>query len=86
MGDMAKGRRKTVSNRELIEAGKLAEGPSFTSREVAESVGLERDTVRVRLNKLAESGALKKKSPGSSNIYWLASGWDDVTRTHREEP
>lgn len=78
MEDMGKGRSKSVTDSKLIEVGMKAEGPSFTSREVADVVGLDRDTVRVRLNELVETGVLAKKNPSSENIYWLASGWDSV--------
>jgi len=70
---MGKGRSKEVTDMELIEAGREVSGPAFTSREVADAVGLERDTVRVRLNNLATDGVIHKKSPSSLNIYWVES-------------
>jgi len=70
---MGKGRSKEVTDIELIQAGRGVSGPAWTSREVADAVGLERDTVRVRLNNLAAEGVIHKKSASAINIYWVES-------------
>jgi len=72
MSDMPRGRNRKVTDKELIEAARQVTGPSFTAGELAEIVGVHRETARAHLNNLVTSDVLEKKQPGADTIYWFS--------------
>jgi len=73
MSDMPRGRNRKVTDEELIKAARKVAGPSFTAGELAEIVGVHRETARAHLNNLVTSDVLEKKQPGADTIYWFAT-------------
>jgi predicted ArsR family transcriptional regulator len=77
MCDMPRaGRKRTVTDDELIEAVKAINGPFATGAEVAEAVGLSAVQARERLGGLYDDGVLDRKQAGSAVGYWVSSVCD----------
>jgi len=74
MTDMPRGRPQEVTDKQLIEIGKAADGPFFTVSEVASETPIDSPAVRERLDQLTEQGVLRVKKPGMEKIYWLPDG------------
>jgi len=68
---MGKGRPRTVSDRELIDAGKASTGPAWTTREIAEALDISTQTARERFRTLAEQGVVNRKREAGVTIIWL---------------
>lgn len=64
----------TVTDEELIQAIREHEDPFATAGDVADTVGLSGERVRIRLNRLADAGEVdRSKVGGRAVIYWLPS-------------
>ena len=63
----------TVSDAELIAAVKTTEYPFATIKDVSDAVGLSRERVRQRLNKLSGTGSINRTKTSGVIIYWLPS-------------
>jgi len=74
MTGMPRGRPQEVTDKQLIEIGKAADGPFFTVSEVASETPIDSPAVRERLDQLTEQGVLRVKKPGMEKIYWLPDG------------
>jgi predicted ArsR family transcriptional regulator len=74
MADMPRGRPQEVTDKELVELGKAADGPFFTVSEVASQTLIDSPAVRERLDRLEERGVLRVKKPGAEKIYWFPDG------------
>jgi len=75
MTGMPRGRPQEVTDKQLIEIGKAADGPCFTVSEVASKTPIDSPAVRERLDQLEEQSILRVKKPGAEKIYWLPSAY-----------
>ena len=68
----AGGRRKTVSDEELLEAIRASEPPTVNAHSLAEEVPLSRRCVHARLMDLVEEGKVKTRTlGGDSRVWWI---------------
>lgn len=81
--EMPRGRSRTVSDAELLEAGRQVDGPAWGAAEVASRVDIGKEGVRQRLNALVEADEVCVKQVSGQNIYWLPhpAGQDSAART-----
>lgn len=63
-------RSVTVSDDELIQAGREAESPVFTAKDVAERTNLSIDGVRARLKQMESEGRIDYKNVGARAVVW----------------
>jgi len=67
-------RRKTVSDRTLLDSFGVSRGPVSTTSDIAEEVGLSLDAVRIRLRQLEEEGMVESKQVGArATVWWVSS-------------
>ena len=66
------GRRRDVSNHELLVAGRNIPEPVFTSTEVGDRIKMSQQGVSKRLRKIEQDGLLCTAMKGSSRIWWLS--------------
>lgn len=65
------GRPPDVSDEEILRVFQQSADPVLFTGEVADSLPIERDGTRMRLNELEEEGRLKKKRRGNVIVWWL---------------
>lgn len=65
------GRKPTVSDDEILDIFREHSDPALSTAEVADILEFSKSGARKRLNSLSESGDLRKKRAGESQIWWL---------------
>ena len=60
-----------VTEDEIVELVRTADDPFTTASEVAERVGMARQTAHKHLQELYEEGEIQKKKVGQSAIWWV---------------
>jgi len=66
--------RKTVSDSEIVAVMKNSGDPAFTASEIAEEVGMTKDGVYNRLEKLHDNGVIRRKQPQPTTVIWWVEG------------
>lgn len=64
------GRKRRVSDDEILQVFHEAEAPVLTAGEVADKVPIGRSGVNPRLHDLAEKGRLSRKEVGGRAVVW----------------
>jgi len=67
----ASGRRESVTDEELLDAIRRVEYPFATTAIIQEATGYSDQWVRERLEKLEDSGTIKRAKVGRHWVYWL---------------
>ncbi|GAA0297227.1 hypothetical protein GCM10009066_09450 [Halarchaeum salinum] len=65
------GRKKDVSDMEILRAIQTIPGPAFLTSELADRIGLSRQGTSRRLHDLEEEGLLATKKAGGRRLWWL---------------
>ena len=82
------GRKRRVSNDELIAVFRDADDPVLTSREVSESVSIGHSGVKKRLDALHDDERLhKKKVGGRATVWWVpdTGKMEGISRRHGDD-
>jgi len=66
---MAQGKR-TVADDDIIRAMRDAEGPAYTTGEIATRVDMTPEGARGRLEDLVEKGRVMRKKPSPRTVVW----------------
>jgi predicted transcriptional regulator len=74
-----RGKDRSVSDSELVQAIKCHPDPAVKSTELAEQLPLTSTRINELLKSLESEGILKKKSFGSANGWWVAE-YQDLDR------
>lgn len=69
MGDS--GRKREVSDRELLVAARNIPEPVFTAKEVAQEVDMTQQGVDKRLRKLEDDQLVNSAKKGASRVWWV---------------
>jgi len=68
----APGRKKTISDAEILREVRLYPDPVVTAKEIANEIGMTSQGVNARFDGLADNGYLNKKQVGArAVVYWL---------------
>jgi len=71
-----RGKDRSVSDAELLDAIKQHPDPAVKSTELAEQLPLTSTRINQLLKSLEDDGILRKKSFGSANGWWIAKKLD----------
>ena len=74
MGDERRGRKRRVSDEEILEVFRQTDDPVLIASEIAEHVGLSRRAVNYRLKKLSDEGILDSKQVANRTVAWWLPG------------
>jgi prophage antirepressor-like protein len=69
-----------VSDTQLVAAIRETDHPFAVAKDVAAHVGLSRERVRQRLNRLSDEDKIKRAKVSGAVIYWLESDVSDSAR------
>jgi predicted transcriptional regulator len=72
---MSKGRSKTMSDEEIVEAIRNHPDRAVTAREISDVVGMTSSGILKRLDKLAERGEVTRKKVGGRAVVWWAKDY-----------
>jgi len=75
------GRKREISDEQILRAIALHPDPVVTAQEVADSIDMSPQGVNKRLKELAGKGYIVRKEVGArAVIYWMDDdGWDQVS-------
>jgi hypothetical protein len=62
--------RSTVEGDDVVQVFDTVRGPVVTSADVADELGVTRETARRRLNRLVDDGSLSKRKTAGRVVYW----------------
>lgn len=68
---MSRGPDRDATEEDVLRAAKSIGEPCFTSRELADRLEVSTQTIRSRLESLAEQGLIEQKRAGSGCVYWI---------------
>lgn len=69
-----RGRKKDVTDEEILMVIRTGDDPVYTTFEIAEEIGLETDSTRPRLESLLEEDKIQRKEskkPKNSHVWWI---------------
>lgn len=68
-----RGRKPTVSDREIVSTIENADGPVASTAEVADEIGLSTRGTWTRLDRLHDENLINKKDAGGSSVWWVTT-------------
>lgn len=71
---MSRGRKRTMSDEEILQQLREHPDPAVTATELADSLDMTSAGVLQRLNTLAEENKVSRKKVGSRAVVWWISG------------
>ena len=79
MGEERRGRKRRVSDEEILQVFRDSEDPVLVASEVAEQVEIGRRAVNYRLENLESKGILQAKRVGGRSTVWWLPGYTDTS-------
>lgn len=67
------GRQYDVSDEQILIEFLLSDDPALVAKELAGPLGMSRQGIHNRLDKLQDREMLHSKKPGRDRIYWLTT-------------
>jgi len=79
MGEERRGRKRRVSDEEILQVFRDSEDPVLVASEVAEQVEIGRRAVNYRLENLESKRILQAKRVGGRSTVWWLPGYTDTS-------
>lgn len=78
------GRKPSISDEEILYEIAVAPDPFVVAPELTDALGMTRQGVLKRLNKLAEEGHLGRKETGAITVFWLSDSGREIASDYSE--